>query len=133
MGIQHLFREFGLNFSVPSCFDSSAARGVLFRLESGRLQKLSFIVFEGWEAQNFAFFCPSPAAIFVLSSLSLSLSLWGSFSWSCGRSSRPRPTHSARFGSLGSLCASPGGIQAAPKRAFGGAMALNRGPQIHPQ
>ena len=35
LGIEHLFRAFGMNLSVRSCCDSSAARGVLTRLGTG--------------------------------------------------------------------------------------------------
>ena len=40
LGIKHLFREFGMDLSVRSCFDSSAARGVLTRLGTGKLRHL---------------------------------------------------------------------------------------------
>ena len=40
LGIKHLFREFGMNLSVRSCCDSSAARGVLTRLGTGKLRHL---------------------------------------------------------------------------------------------
>ena len=40
LGIEHLFREFGMNLSVWSCCDSSAARGVLTRLGTGKLRHL---------------------------------------------------------------------------------------------
>ena len=40
LGIKHRFREFGIYLSVRSCCDSSAARGVLTRLGTGKLRHL---------------------------------------------------------------------------------------------
>ena len=56
LGMKNLFREFGLTLSLRSCCDSSAARGVLSRLGTGKLRHLELKhLWKRWHAEKLKF------------------------------------------------------------------------------